>query len=83
MISTRVLTLTVPDLLAQELDSASQEFLAAILERGLHEWKIERALDRYVRGGISFGAGAHQAGISQSELAHHAYALGVDVGHER
>jgi len=35
--STRVLTLTVPASLAQELDSASQEFLVEILERGLRE----------------------------------------------
>ena len=56
---TRALTLTVPASLAQELDSASQEFLAEILERGLRELKIERALERYARGGISFGAAAH------------------------
>ena len=65
--STKALTLTVSASLAQELDSASQEFLAEILERGLRELKIERALDRYARGGISFGAAAHQAGVSQSE----------------
>jgi hypothetical protein len=35
--STKPLTLTVPDSLAQELDSASQEFLVEILERGLRE----------------------------------------------
>lgn len=62
--STKALTLIVPASLAQELDSASQEFLAEILERGLRELKIERALERYARGGVSFGAAAHQAGVS-------------------
>ena len=76
--STKALTLTVPASLAQELDSASQEFLTEILERGLRELKIERALDRYARGGISFGAAAYQAGLSQSELARHAYARGME-----
>jgi len=76
--STRALTLTVPVSLAQELDLASQEFLVEVLERGLRELKIERALERYARGGMSFGAAAHQAGISQSELARHAYARGME-----
>lgn len=76
--STKALTLTVPVSLAQELDSASQGFLVEILERGLHELKIERALERYARGGISFGAAAHHVGVSQSELARHAYAHGME-----
>jgi predicted HTH domain antitoxin len=76
--STEALTLEVPISLAQELESASQEFLVELLERGLHQLKIERALDRYARGGVSFGAAAHQAGVSQSELSRHAYARGME-----
>lgn len=76
--STEALTLDVPASLARELDSANQEFLVEILERGLRELKIERALERYARGGISFGAAAQQAGVSQSELARHAYARGME-----
>lgn len=72
------LTITIPAALAQELDSTSQEFLIEVLERGLCALKIERALERYARGGISFGAAAHQAGVSQSELARHAYARGME-----
>jgi predicted HTH domain antitoxin len=76
--STAVLTLTLPAALAQELDQASQQFLIELLERGLRELKIERALERYVRGGMSFGAAAYQAGLSQSELARCAYARGME-----
>lgn len=76
--STKPLTLTVPASLAQELDSASQEFLIEILERGLRELKIERALGRYARGGISFSASADQAGVSVDELARYAYAQGIE-----
>ncbi len=76
--STQALTLTIPVSLAQELEAASQEFLTAVLERGLREFKIERSLEQYVRGGISFGAAAHQADVSQSELARHAYARGME-----
>jgi predicted HTH domain antitoxin len=75
---TETLTLTVPDSLARALDSASQEFLVEILERGLRELKVERALERYAEGGMSFGAAAHQAGITQAELARHAYARGME-----
>ena len=76
--STEVCTLHIPDSLAQDLKTANQEFLIELLERGLHALKVERALEQYARGGISFGAAAHQAGVSQSELARHAYARGME-----
>ena len=71
-------TITLPPELAQELDSTGRDLLVDIIDRGLRDLKIERALDRYARGGISFGAAAHQAGISQSDLARHAYARGME-----
>jgi predicted HTH domain antitoxin len=76
--STEALTLTIPASLAQELKEANQEFLVELLERGLRALKIERALELYAGGGISFGAAAHLAGVSQSELARHAYARGME-----
>lgn len=72
------ITLEVPPLLAEELASASQEFLVELLERGLRQSRIERALDRYQQGGISFAAAAGLAGISRSDLARQAYARGVE-----
>ena len=75
---TEVCTLNIPDFLARELKTANQEFLIELLERGLQALKIERALEQYARGGISFGAAAHQAGISQSELTRHAYSRGME-----
>ena len=71
-------TLRIPDALAQELKSANEDFLVEVIERGLQAVRIGRALDQYARGGISFGATAHQAGVSQSELARHAYARGME-----
>ena len=72
------LTITVPPALARELDTTTQEFLIELLERGLRALKIERVLDRYAEGGMSLGAAAQQAGVSQSELARHAYARGME-----
>ena len=76
--STEDVTLKVPASLARELDSADHEFWVEVLESGLRTLRIERALRRYAAGGISFGAAAHQAGVSQSELARHAYARGME-----
>jgi predicted HTH domain antitoxin len=76
--STESVTLAVPDSLARELDSIGQGLLVDLLERGLREFKIEQALDRYARGGISFGAAARQAGVSRSEFARKAYARGME-----
>jgi len=76
--STESVTLAVPDSLARELDAVGEGLLIDLLERGLREFKIEQALDRYARGGISFGAAARQAGVSRSEFARHAYARGME-----
>lgn len=72
------LTLSLPAPLAHELGAATQDFLADLLARGLREVKVERALERYTRGGMSFGAAAQQAGVSQADLARFAYARGME-----
>jgi hypothetical protein len=72
------LTLSLPAPLAHELGSATQDFLADLLARGLREVKVERALERYARGGMSFGAAAQQAGASQTDLSRFAYARGME-----
>ena len=72
------LTLSLPAPLAHELGSATQDFLADLLARGLREVKVERALERYARGGMSFGAAAQQAGVSQTDLSRFAHARGME-----
>ncbi len=76
--SSEAITLTIPGSLAQELNTASQQFLTDLLERGLRGLKIERALARYAQKGMTFGAAADEAGVSQSELSRHAYARGLE-----
>jgi len=76
--STETLTLQIPTLLAEELSTASKTFLVNILERGLKEFKMERALEQYNRGGMSFGAAAQKAKVSQSDLASYAYSKGIE-----
>jgi hypothetical protein len=77
--TTKSLTLNVPVSLALELDKVSRDSLTEILERGLRQWRIEKALKRYAAREMSFGAAADQAGISQSELSRQAYARGLEA----
>lgn len=42
-------TLTIPESLARKLDCMGEDLLVDFLERGLREFKIEQALDRYRR----------------------------------
>jgi len=72
------LTVQLPDRLAKELSDASQEFIAETLELGLRTRKIEQALAQYTRGPMTLGAAAHLAGITESEMARHAYARGLE-----
>jgi hypothetical protein len=76
--TSEALTFTVPKPLAQELRAANSIFIADVLERGLRELRIERALEHYARGGMSFGAAAREAGVSQGDLARQAYARGME-----
>lgn len=75
--STKPMTVTVPPSLRQDFEAADSEFITEILERGLRQWRVEKALERYAARDVSFGAAAEQAGISQGELARHAYASGM------
>ena len=71
------LTLSLPAPLAHELGSATQDFLADLLAGGC-EVKVERAVELYAHGGMSFGAAAQQAGVSQTDLSRFAYARGME-----
>ncbi len=75
--STKPVTVTVPPSLVQYFEAASGEFVAEILERGLRQWRIEKALVRYAARDVSFGDAAEQAGVTQGELSRHAYARGM------
>ena len=72
------ITLKLPTSLAQELSEVNQDFVLDILARGLRQFKVERALEQYSQGGISFGAAAQLAEVSQADLARHAYARGLE-----
>ena len=72
------LTVQVTDRLAQELTSASQDFIAEMLELGLRTRRIEQALAQYAHGHITLGTAAQLAGVPEGDLARHAYARGLE-----
>jgi predicted HTH domain antitoxin len=76
--TTRTFTLSLPDTLARELASLDAEVLTDLLARGLRQWRIEKALERYVAGEMSFAAAAELAGVRRDELAREAYARGLE-----
>jgi predicted HTH domain antitoxin len=78
MATTDKIIFEVPVPVAQELSTATQEYLTDLLMRGLREARIERALARYRLGGISFAASAQAAGVSQAELARQAYIRNIE-----
>ena len=78
MATTDKIVLEVPETMAQEWAIVTQDFLAEILQRGLRETRIERALARYRLGGMSFAATAEAAGGSQAELARQAYIRNIE-----
>lgn len=78
METTDGIVVEVPESITQELAAVTQDFLAEILQRGLRETRIERALARYRLGGMTFAAAAEAAGVSQAELARHAYIRNIE-----
>lgn len=76
--TTRSITLELPASLAAALDPTNRELIAEIFQRGLQQWRIEKILERYMRGEMSFGAASERVGLPQSELARHAYVRGLE-----
>lgn len=71
-------TIEVPATLASELASADQALVNDLLQRGLRDLHIERALAQYQEGRISFAAAAELAGISLANFSRAAYAKGIE-----
>lgn len=72
------LTLHLSESMQHELDLFGQEFLLELLERGLREFKVDRALTNYKLGHMTFGAAAKMAELPESELVRYAYIRGIE-----
>ena len=73
----KTITLRLPDTLVKELPE-EESSLSEILKLGLKQLKIEKAIERYKRGGVSLARVAELAGISIREMVPLAYAHGLE-----
>ncbi|MCZ7361390.1 MAG: UPF0175 family protein [Candidatus Methanoperedens sp.] len=73
----KTITVRLPDHLAEELpeDEAS---ISEVLKLGLKQMKIEKAIERFKKGGMSLAKAAELAGISIREMIPVAYAHGLE-----
>jgi predicted HTH domain antitoxin len=69
--------------IAKEEGKQVSEVLREIVDRGLKEYKIERAIERYQRGLLSQGAAAEEAGLTiqefHQELKKRGFTLRIDL----
>ena len=73
----KTITVRLPDHLAEELpeDEAS---ISEVLKLGSKQMKIEKAIERFKKGGMSLAKAAELAGISIREMIPVAYAHGLE-----
>jgi predicted HTH domain antitoxin len=73
----KTITIQLPDYLVEELPMAESS-IHEILKLGLKQLKIEKAIERYKKGGVSLAKVAELAGISIREMIPIAYAHGLE-----
>jgi predicted HTH domain antitoxin len=73
----KTITLRLPDYLIEELPD-EESSIYEIMKLGLKQLKIEKAIGRYKKGGISLAKTAELAGISIREMIPIAYAHGLE-----
>ncbi|RLG28486.1 antitoxin [Methanosarcinales archaeon] len=73
----KTVTLRLPDYLAETLP-AEESSLCEILKLGLKQFRIEWAIKRYKKGGVSLAKDAELAGVSIREMISIAYAHGLE-----
>jgi hypothetical protein len=76
MTETTIISIVVPDDLARQLPAEPVE-RQHVLELGLKEWRVRRALEAFKRGEGSLAYAAKQAGIALREMIPLAYAHGL------
>ncbi|MFQ5686301.1 MAG: hypothetical protein ACE5GV_06535 [Candidatus Scalindua sp.] len=71
------ITIKLPDYLAKKLPK-EESVIQTVLELGMKQLEIEKAVERYKKGGISLAKVAALAGISIREMIPIAYAHGME-----
>lgn len=77
----KTITIRLPDYLIEE-SPEEESTIYEILKLGLKQLKIERAIERYKKGGVSLAKVSELAGISIREMIPIAYAHGLEPKYE-
>lgn len=78
----RTITIRLPDYLIEELPE-EESSIYEILKLGLKQLKIEKAVERYKKGGVSLAKVAELAGVSIREMIPIAYAHGLEPKYDK
>ena len=78
----KTITIRLPDHLVKELPE-DESSIFDVLKLGLKQLKIEKAIERYKKGGVSLAKVAELAGISIREMIPIAYAHGLEPKYDR
>ena len=84
----KVITVRIPDEDAKSLESIESaekvDRAAAVrklLSQGIHQWKVQRALDLFRKHRVTLRTAAHMAGLSYGEMFDLAGQSGVTTGY--
>lgn len=76
------ITIKLPDYLAQRIPK-EDALVKKVIELGLKQLEIEKAIGRYKKGAISIAKTAELAGISIREMIPIAYAYGLEPKYDK
>lgn len=76
------ITIKLPDYLAQKLPK-EESVIQKVLELGLKQLEIEKAIEKYKKGGISLAKSAELAGVSIREMIPIAYVHGLEPPYDQ
>jgi predicted HTH domain antitoxin len=74
----KVVTVEIPEQWLQGLDWDQTTMIQEIIQLGLYQFKVRRALDMYQAGASSLGYVAEKAGLSKRDLIREARARGIE-----
>jgi predicted HTH domain antitoxin len=74
----KVITLEVPEQWIEGLDLGQTTVMQEIVQLGIYQFKVRRALDMYQAGVGSLGYVAEKAGLSKRDLIREARVRGIE-----
>jgi predicted HTH domain antitoxin len=74
----KVVTVEIPERWLQGMDWDQAAVVQEIIQLGVYQWQVRRALEMYRAGAGSLGYVAQKAGLSKRDLIREARARGIE-----